>query len=52
MRLEWFDAEKKEWQPAAIDRDWHETRRVTRVPIRLVNVDTGHVVREYYPKRS
>lgn len=49
MRLEWFDG--KTWQAAAIDRDWSETRRVTRVPIRLVNIDTGAVVREYYPTR-
>lgn len=49
MRLEWFDKAKGTWEPAAIDREWTEVRRVTRVPIRLVNVDTGHIVREYHP---
>ena len=49
MRLEWHDAAEKAWKPAAIDREWTEVRRVTRVPIRLVNVDTGAIVREYFP---
>lgn len=49
VRLEWFDADASEWKPAAINREWTEVRRVTRVPIRLVNVDTGIVEKEFHP---
>lgn len=49
MRLEWYNAAKRSWEPAAINREWSEVRRVTRVPIRLVNIDTGIVVKEYHP---
>lgn len=50
MRLEWFNAQKGSWEPAAIDREWSEVRRVTRVPIRLVREDTGAVVKEFHPR--
>lgn len=50
MRLEWYDADEGTWKPAAIDREWSEVRRVTRVPIRLVREDTGDVVKEFHPR--